>query len=165
MAGLTLFFVTRTVSTNRLLNLQDNLFHMADGNKTYMVKANGFEFSFTDAEISGIDLIKTSAAEFNLLKDHRSINARLTETDATGKKLKIEIEGEDFFVEIQDELDQQWHAAKDVQKPGQRQARPRKQSANHAEDDTGDGAQHHRPEGQHQGDTGAFEQEQQIGRG
>jgi len=80
---------------------------MADGNKTYMVKANGFEFSFTDAEIGSIDLIKTSAAEFNLLKDHRSINARLTETDATGKKLKIEIEGEDFFVEIQDELDQQ----------------------------------------------------------
>ena len=79
---------------------------MADGNKTYQVKANEFLFSFTSTEINAADLVKISPAEFNLIKDQRSVNAKLVETDLAGKKLKIEIEGEIFDVEIKDELDQ-----------------------------------------------------------
>ena len=56
--------------------------------------------------LDAVDLVKRSPSEFHLIKDHRSINAKLVETDVTGKKLKIEIEGEIFDIEIKDELDQ-----------------------------------------------------------
>ena len=62
---------------------------MSDGNKVYKVKANEFLFSFTKAEIDGVDLLQLSPAQFNLIKDHRSVNGKMVETDATGKKLKI----------------------------------------------------------------------------
>ena len=45
-----------------------------------------------------------SEDSFNLLKDHKSVSAKVLE--ATGKKIKVEIEGETFDVEIKDELDQ-----------------------------------------------------------
>ncbi|MGZ8559006.1 MAG: acetyl-CoA carboxylase biotin carboxyl carrier protein subunit, partial [Chitinophagaceae bacterium] len=67
---------------------------MADGNKTYKVKANEFLFSFTHTEIIEADLVKISSTEFNLIRDRRSVNAKLVETDSAGKKVKIEMEGE-----------------------------------------------------------------------
>ena len=79
---------------------------MSDGNKTFRIKANEFLFSFTSNEINDAGLVKISPTEFNLIKDHRSVNAKLVEADATGKKLKIEIDGETFDIEIKDELDQ-----------------------------------------------------------
>jgi len=74
--------------------------------KSYQASVNGFTFNFTKTALDTIDLIKRSPAEFHLIKDHRSINAKLVETDITGKKLKIELEGEIFDIEIKDELDQ-----------------------------------------------------------
>ena len=79
---------------------------MAGSKKIYTVKANEFVFSFTADEIDAIDLVTGSSNEFNLMKDHRSVNGKLLETDLTGKKLKIEVDGECFEVEIKDELDQ-----------------------------------------------------------
>jgi acetyl/propionyl-CoA carboxylase alpha subunit len=73
--------------------------------KFYQAVVNGFTFNFTKTELDGLDLIKRSPAEFHLIKDHRAINAKLLETDITGKKLKIDIEGEIFDIEIKDELD------------------------------------------------------------
>ena len=78
---------------------------MAD-TKSYQALVNGFTFNFTKTALDSVDLVKRSPAEFHLIKDHRSINARLVETDITGKKLKIEISGEIFDIEIKDELDQ-----------------------------------------------------------
>jgi acetyl/propionyl-CoA carboxylase alpha subunit len=78
---------------------------MAD-NKSYQALVNGFSFNFTESGLDNFDLIKRSPVEFHLIKDHRSINARLVETDITGKKLKIEVVGEIFDIEIKDELDQ-----------------------------------------------------------
>src|SRR5881392_2239097 len=80
---------------------------MADGNKTYQVKANEFLFSLTEAEINDADLVQLSSTVFNLIKDHRCINAELINADATGKILTIGIEGETFAIEIKDELDQE----------------------------------------------------------
>jgi acetyl/propionyl-CoA carboxylase alpha subunit len=77
---------------------------MAD-TKFYQAFVNGFAFNFTKTELDAVDLIKRSPAEFHLIKDHRSINARLVETDITGKKLKIEVGGEIFDIEIKDDLD------------------------------------------------------------
>jgi biotin carboxyl carrier protein len=79
---------------------------MSDGNKAFKVKTNEFLFSFTKTEIDGADLVQLSPTGFNLIKDHRCVNAKLVEADAAGKKLKIEIEGDVFAIEIIDELDQ-----------------------------------------------------------
>jgi len=79
---------------------------MADGNNTYKVKANDFLFSFTRTEINTANLVKISPIEYNLIKDNRCVNVKVVEENATGKKLKIEIEGEIFEIEIKDELDQ-----------------------------------------------------------
>ena len=75
-------------------------------NKAYKVKANDFIFYFDKNDIAGVDLLQKSSTEFNCIKDHRSVNAVLVGADAAGKKFKIAIEGEIFFVEIKDELDQ-----------------------------------------------------------
>jgi len=74
--------------------------------KSYQATVNGFTFNFTQTALDAIDLVKRSPAEFHLIKEHRSIIAKLVETDTTGKKLKIEIGGENFDVAIKDELDQ-----------------------------------------------------------
>ena len=79
---------------------------MPNNTKTYNVKTNGFLFSFTKDEIDKADLVTLSSGSFNLIKDHRSTNAKLLEADITAKRLKIEIEGETFDIEIKDELDQ-----------------------------------------------------------
>lgn len=79
---------------------------MTDGNKTYKVKANDFLFSFTKTEIGNADIVKTSPAEFNIIREHSCVNAKIVEASASGKKIIIEIEGESFAIEIKDELDQ-----------------------------------------------------------
>lgn len=72
----------------------------------YKVKANEFEFSFTQEQIDSLDLIQKSSAVFNLLKNHKSFNAVLIEADQSAKVQTIEIEGEKFDIQIKDELDQ-----------------------------------------------------------
>ena len=79
---------------------------MTDNNITYKVKVNEFEFSFSKQEIDAADVVKKTPEDFNLLRDHHSVNAKLVEADRTGKKLTIEIEGEPFYIEIKDEMDQ-----------------------------------------------------------
>ncbi len=72
----------------------------------YKVKVNEFEFAFTREQIDAVDLVKKSPTECNLLKDHRSVNARLIKTENDSKKMIMEVDGENFTVEIKDELDQ-----------------------------------------------------------
>lgn len=79
---------------------------MPNSNQSYKVMANEFVFSIDQKESAVADLIQKSPTEFNIIKDHRSINATLLETDATGKKLTINVDGEKYMVEIKDELDQ-----------------------------------------------------------
>ncbi|HUQ65401.1 MAG TPA: acetyl-CoA carboxylase biotin carboxyl carrier protein subunit [Flavitalea sp.] len=79
---------------------------MPDDVKPYNVKTNGFLFSFTKDEIDNADMVALSPVSFNLIKDHRCSNAKLLEADPTAKRLKIELEGETFEIEIKDPLDQ-----------------------------------------------------------
>ena len=72
----------------------------------YKVKVNELEFAFTREQIDAVDLVKKSSTEFNLIKDHRSVNAKLIEADNDAKKMTIEVDGENFDIEIKDELDQ-----------------------------------------------------------
>ena len=79
---------------------------MNGNNPIYKVKANEFEFSFSRDETDAADLVKKSPTEFNLIKNHHSVNAKLIDADSTNKKLIIEVEGESFVINIKDELDQ-----------------------------------------------------------
>jgi biotin carboxyl carrier protein len=72
----------------------------------YKVKVNEFEFSFTQYEVDAIDLVQKSPAEFNLVRNHKSVNAILIDADQSAKSQIIEIEGENYDVQIKDELDQ-----------------------------------------------------------
>jgi len=75
-------------------------------NETFIVKVNEFFFTITQEELESADIIKRSDTEFHLLKDHQSVYGQVHESDASGKKLRIEVEGELFDVEIKDRLDQ-----------------------------------------------------------
>jgi acetyl/propionyl-CoA carboxylase alpha subunit len=77
---------------------------MADNNKLYQVKANEFIFFLSQAQADTTELIKISPDTFHLIHNHRSITAKLIEDN--GKKLRIELEGESFEIDIKDELDQ-----------------------------------------------------------
>lgn len=78
---------------------------MTDPATSFTVKANEFEFSFTKEEIEAADIVRKSPVEFNVLKDNRSVNAKLTGTGSHAKQLTIEVEGESYTIEIRDELD------------------------------------------------------------
>jgi biotin carboxyl carrier protein len=79
---------------------------MDDNTKTFKIKANDFEFYFDQHAIDQADFYKKSATEFNIIRNNRSVNATLLESDTTGKKVTIEVDGESFTLEIRDELDQ-----------------------------------------------------------
>lgn len=79
---------------------------MSASTKTYKVKANDFVFTFDQAAIDAADFYKKSPGDFNLIINNRSVNARLLEADINGKKIKLEVDGESFDVEIRDTLDQ-----------------------------------------------------------
>lgn len=79
---------------------------MTNKNPSFKVKANEFEFTFTQDQIDKVDLINISPTEYNLLHHQHSVNARLVAINEDSKKLTIEIEGENFEIELKDELDQ-----------------------------------------------------------
>lgn len=79
---------------------------MPENNKSFAVKANDFSFEFKPDDLNQLNLIKHSPTEYNLIKNDRSVNARILDSENAAKKLRIEVDGEAFEVEIKDELDQ-----------------------------------------------------------
>jgi hypothetical protein len=59
---------------------------MAEQNKIFKVKAGEFSFSIDQEAADAADLMQKSPSEFNILKGHRSVNAKLLEENAFGKK-------------------------------------------------------------------------------
>ena len=78
---------------------------MQENTTSFQVKSNGYEFTFTPADIASADLVIKSPTEFHLLNNSASVNAILLETDRTGKQVQLEIDGEIFDITIKDELD------------------------------------------------------------
>ena len=74
--------------------------------KNFKVKANEFEFQFAQEDVDQADVIETGEGEFNIIRNGRSVNVKLLESDETGKNLKVEVEGEFYTMGIKDELDQ-----------------------------------------------------------
>ena len=73
---------------------------------SFSVKANEFAFHFTKEEIDNADIVNTSPGQYNLLINNRSVNVVVVATSDNGKKQTIEIDGQQFSIEIKDELDQ-----------------------------------------------------------
>jgi len=79
---------------------------MPENIKSIAVKVNDFNFLFKPEDLNGLNIVKNSPLEYNLIKDNRSVNARLLDSDYAGKKLRVEVDGEVFDVVIKDDLDQ-----------------------------------------------------------
>ncbi|MEI7472923.1 MAG: biotin/lipoyl-containing protein [Chitinophagaceae bacterium] len=71
----------------------------------YTVKANDFEFAYTDESIQQVDIEKISLAHYHVLANHRSVKAAVTAADLKNKKIIVELEGSSYEVIIKDELD------------------------------------------------------------
>jgi len=72
----------------------------------FQVRVNEFDFTFTQEAIDAADVLKLSNTNFHLLQNNQSINAVLRQADETYKQQVLEIEGEAYTVQINDELDQ-----------------------------------------------------------
>lgn len=79
---------------------------MIEKDKNFLVKVNEHNFDFSYDDINSADVIQTGSSDFNIIHGHRSVNARLLESDTGNKKVRIEIEGEFYQIEIRDALDQ-----------------------------------------------------------
>ena len=76
------------------------------GSETFVIKVNDFIFNTTPEDLEAADIISKSATEFNLIFNQRPVTGKVHECDMSGKKLRVEVEGEIFDVEIKDRLDQ-----------------------------------------------------------
>lgn len=72
--------------------------------KPARVKVDGFTFTFTEDELSA-DIVRVSPDSYHLITAHRSASATVLDTDPSGKKMTVEVEGQRFEVTIQEELD------------------------------------------------------------
>ncbi len=72
---------------------------------SYKVKVNGYEFQFDDAEIASVDFIRKTGTEASIIHNNQSAIASLVDSDLTGKKCNIELNGCSYEIEIKDELD------------------------------------------------------------
>jgi len=79
---------------------------MSSLQKKLKVKTGEFVFSFSEDEIESMDIARKSPLEYNLIRNNKSVNAKVLSTGTAGKKIAIEVEGETFELEIKDELDQ-----------------------------------------------------------
>lgn len=78
---------------------------MPQAKTSYKVKVNGYEFQFDDAEIASVDFIRKAGTEASIIHNHQSAIASLVDSDLTGKKCNIELNGCSYEIEIKDELD------------------------------------------------------------
>ncbi len=71
----------------------------------YTVKANDFEFAYTDETLQQADIEKIGPAHYHVLSNHSSIKAAVKSADLMAKKIFVELEGVRYEVIIKDELD------------------------------------------------------------
>lgn len=74
--------------------------------KEFRVKAGGYEFFYDGTDILSKDIIRKTDDELHILHHNRSVTVRVLEADAAGKKMRLEVDGERFEVELNDRLDQ-----------------------------------------------------------
>lgn len=75
-------------------------------NKSYQVKVNDYEFSFTTDEVEQMNIISKSPVSFHMIRNNRSVNAQIVSADIEKKNMVVEVDGENYSVDINDQLDQ-----------------------------------------------------------
>src|SRR5690606_11468477 len=75
-------------------------------NKSYQVKVNEHEFSFTSNEIEQMNIITKSPGIFHMIRNNRSVNAQIVSADIETKNIVVEVDGENYSIVINDQLDQ-----------------------------------------------------------
>ena len=74
--------------------------------KKYKVKVNdSFEFKFTEEEITDSDSREMSSSKFHVLKDRRSFEAELVNSDFLKREYNVKINSTTYKVNISNELD------------------------------------------------------------
>ena len=79
---------------------------MSENKKPYKVKSNAFEFAVDDHTVDSADFVFVNPTEFHLIKDFQSYHIQLLESSRDAKKVRLEVAGEEYEVEIKDDLDQ-----------------------------------------------------------
>lgn len=74
--------------------------------KIFRVKADEFEFQFTQEQIDQADIINTGPGQFHVIRDASSVAAALTEVAGATKAFHVELAGKTFHIQIADQLDQ-----------------------------------------------------------
>ena len=75
-------------------------------NKSTRVTVNEHEFNFTVDEMEQMNIISPSPGHFHIIRNNRSVNAKIISADIEKKKMVVEVDGENFEVAINDPLDQ-----------------------------------------------------------
>lgn len=78
---------------------------MAEIKESFLVKANSFEFSLDRETAEQLDMSRSADATYNIIFGNRSANVSILH--ANNKKLRVELDGERFDIEIKDALDQE----------------------------------------------------------
>lgn len=79
---------------------------MSEQISPYKLKVNEFEFLIPADQVNKADILESSPHEFHLLQSNHSVKAQVLEADMSARKIRIEIDGSVFNVEIKDALDQ-----------------------------------------------------------
>ncbi|MES2849047.1 MAG: biotin/lipoyl-containing protein [Bacteroidota bacterium] len=79
---------------------------MPENQPTWKVKSNDFIFSLDETQLEAAGIVQKSSGEFNCIKDNRSVNVVIVDDNSAAKKIKVEVEGTVFEIEIKDSLDQ-----------------------------------------------------------
>ena len=79
---------------------------MTEESRTLQVTSNDFTFHFTEADLASADIVRTGPDTYHVLFRDRSVTLQLIDSEASGKKAKIELEGSFYTIEIKDELEQ-----------------------------------------------------------
>lgn len=71
----------------------------------FSVKADGFEFFFSQEEIDQADIISAQPGYFHVIRNSASVMVKILDA-GDQKEFKAEVDGQSFHIQIEDELDQ-----------------------------------------------------------
>lgn len=77
---------------------------MPDRQPSWKIKSNNELFEIDEEQLQKTSIVQQSANQFHCISGNRSVNTTII--SSTGKKLVVEIEGEQYAIEIKDQLDQ-----------------------------------------------------------
>jgi len=72
----------------------------------FIVHANEVVFDISKPSVDAADIVKIADGQYHMIRDSQTVQGLISEVDSTGKKIRIELDGETFLVDIKDELDQ-----------------------------------------------------------